>query len=48
MEPCKMTVDAWLRADLEAPRKQRQTAKRIGTRAPTPTTVTVTTTAAGD
>lgn len=32
MEPYKKTVDQWLRADLEAPRKQRHTAKRIGTR----------------
>lgn len=32
MEPYKKTVDDWLRADLEAPRKQRHTAKRIGTR----------------
>ncbi|MFF3712868.1 hypothetical protein [Streptomyces phaeochromogenes] len=32
MEPYKKTVDLWLRADLEAPRKQRHTAKRIGTR----------------
>ncbi|MFJ8531758.1 IS21 family transposase [Streptomyces sp. NPDC093591] len=32
MEPYKKTVDEWLRADLEAPRKQRHTAKRIGTR----------------
>ncbi|MFI8932484.1 IS21 family transposase [Streptomyces sp. NPDC053474] len=32
MEPYKKTVDGWLRADLEAPRKQRHTAKRIGTR----------------
>ncbi|MFJ9566062.1 IS21 family transposase [Streptomyces fuscichromogenes] len=32
MEPYKKTVDAWLRADLDAPRKQRHTAKRIGTR----------------
>ncbi|MGW9033178.1 IS21 family transposase, partial [Streptomyces sp. NPDC055722] len=32
MEPYKKTVDEWLRADLEAPRKQRNTAKRIGTR----------------
>ncbi|WP_427925258.1 IS21 family transposase [Streptomyces sp. cg40] len=31
MEPYKKTVDEWLRADLEAPRKQRHTAKRIGT-----------------
>ena len=26
------TADEWLRADLEAPRRQRHTAKRIGTR----------------
>ncbi|MEV6501529.1 IS21 family transposase [Streptomyces prunicolor] len=32
MEPYKKTVDDWLRADLDAPRKQRHTAKRIGTR----------------
>lgn len=32
MEPYKKTVDAWLRADLEAPRKQRHTAKRIAAR----------------
>ncbi|MEU8893509.1 hypothetical protein [Streptomyces sp. NPDC048442] len=32
MEPYKKTVDEWLRADLAAPRKQRHTAKRIGTR----------------
>ncbi|MFI7415599.1 IS21 family transposase [Streptomyces sp. NPDC049627] len=32
MEPYEKTVDEWLRADLEAPRKQRHTAKRIGTR----------------
>lgn len=32
MEPYKKTVDEWLRADLEAPSKQRHTAKRIGTR----------------
>ncbi|MFJ8637486.1 IS21 family transposase [Streptomyces sp. NPDC093568] len=32
MEPYKKTVDEWLRADLEAPRKQRHTAKRIGAR----------------
>ncbi|MEU0249579.1 hypothetical protein ABZ192_35745 [Streptomyces sp. NPDC006235] len=29
MEPYKKTVDAWLRADLEAPRKQRHTVRRI-------------------
>ncbi|WP_069757808.1 IS21 family transposase [Streptomyces sp. LUP47B] len=29
MEPYKKTVDAWLRADLEAPRKQRHTLRRI-------------------
>ncbi|WP_043687272.1 IS21 family transposase [Streptomyces xylophagus] len=29
MEPYKTTVDAWLRADLEAPRKQRHTVRRI-------------------
>ena len=29
MEPYKATVDAWLRADLEAPRKQRHTVRRI-------------------
>ncbi|MFT9480666.1 hypothetical protein [Streptomyces sp. 11-1-2] len=28
MEPYKKTADEWLRADLEAPRKQRHTAKR--------------------
>ncbi|XKK60584.1 IS21 family transposase [Streptomyces sp. ARC32] len=32
MELYKKTVDEWLRADLAAPRKQRHTAKRIGTR----------------
>jgi transposase len=32
MEPYKKTVDKWLREDLEAPRKQRHTAKRIGAR----------------
>ncbi|MET9496944.1 hypothetical protein [Streptomyces sp. NPDC006552] len=32
MEPFKETVDQWLRDALEAPRKQRHTAKRIGTR----------------
>ncbi|MER7374864.1 hypothetical protein [Streptomyces lanatus] len=32
MEPYEKTVDEWLRADLEAPRKQRHMAKRIGTR----------------
>jgi transposase len=32
MEPYKKTVDAWLRADLGAPRKQRHTAKRISAR----------------
>jgi hypothetical protein len=35
MELYKKTVDQWLRVDLEAPRKQRHTAKRI-TAAPTP------------
>lgn len=29
MEPYKKTVDSWLRADLEAPRKQRHTVRRI-------------------
>ncbi|MDH6573641.1 transposase [Streptomyces sp. SAI-117] len=29
MEPYKKAVDAWLRADLEAPRKQRHTVRRI-------------------
>ncbi|MFD4562176.1 IS21 family transposase [Streptomyces sp. NPDC058469] len=29
MEPYKKRVDAWLRADLEAPRKQRHTVRRI-------------------
>ncbi|MFI0968238.1 hypothetical protein ACH4S8_43910 [Streptomyces sp. NPDC021080] len=29
MEPYKETVEAWLRADLEAPRKQRHTVRRI-------------------
>jgi transposase len=29
MEPYKKTVGAWLRADLEAPRKQRHTVRRI-------------------
>ncbi|MFM9552586.1 IS21 family transposase [Streptomyces caniscabiei] len=29
MEPYKKTVDAWLRADLEAPSKQRHTVRRI-------------------
>ncbi len=29
MEPYKKTVDAWLRADPEAPRKQRHTVRRI-------------------
>jgi hypothetical protein len=32
MEPSKKAVDAWLRADLEAPRKQRHTVRRIVTR----------------
>ncbi|MER5717547.1 IS21 family transposase [Streptomyces sp. NPDC002132] len=32
MEPYKKTVDAWLRADLEAPRKQRHTVRRIAAR----------------
>lgn len=32
MEPCKKTVDKWVRENLEAPRKQRHTAKRIGAR----------------
>ncbi|MFD9636878.1 IS21 family transposase, partial [Streptomyces violascens] len=29
MEPYKKTIDAWLRTDLEAPRKQRHTVRRI-------------------
>ncbi|SNX88445.1 transposase [Streptomyces sp. TLI_55] len=29
MEPYKKTVDAWLQADLDAPRKQRHTVRRI-------------------
>ncbi len=29
MEPHKKVVDAWLRADLEAPSKQRHTVRRI-------------------
>ncbi|MFI5808918.1 hypothetical protein [Streptomyces sp. NPDC051561] len=32
MEPYKKTVDAWLRSDLEAPRKQRHTVRRIAAR----------------
>lgn len=32
LDPFKKTIDAWLRADLEAPRKQRHTAKRITSR----------------
>ncbi|AEV84341.1 transposase [Actinoplanes sp. SE50] len=29
LDPVKKTIDEWLRADLEAPRKQRHTARRI-------------------
>jgi hypothetical protein len=29
LEPFKVTIDDWLRADLDAPRKQRHTAKRV-------------------
>lgn len=29
LEPLKETIDGWLRADLDAPRKQRHTVKRI-------------------
>lgn len=32
MEPYKKTVDAWLRTDLEAPREQRHTVRRITAR----------------
>ncbi|WP_159047979.1 hypothetical protein [Streptomyces sp. WM6378] len=32
MEPYKKAVDAWLRADLEVPRKQRHTVVRIAAR----------------
>lgn len=32
LDPYKKTIDEWLRADLEAPRKQRHTAKRIASR----------------
>ena len=29
LDPCREMIDAWLRDDLDAPRKQRHTAKRI-------------------
>lgn len=32
LEPLKKVVDEWLRADLDAPRKQRHTARRIHAR----------------
>ncbi|MDJ0346832.1 hypothetical protein QMK19_40770 [Streptomyces sp. H10-C2] len=32
LDPYKKTVDDWLRADLEAPKRQRHTVKRIAAR----------------
>jgi transposase len=29
LDPCREVIDAWLHDDLDAPRKQRHTAKRI-------------------